>query len=100
MTVLVMFLEKAFHCLLLRSAILGARSIVVRSEVCFGELGALWRASTSPLIMGTGHELRGAYGMLVFVAEAKRGKQYLARVGLEVLGQLFTWKKGGVEDPD
>ena len=44
--------------------------------------------------------LRVAYGMLTVTVETDCGKQSLAEVRLEVLAQLFAWKKGGVEDTD
>ena len=50
MTVLVVFLVKAFHCLLLRSGLLGAFFVVMRSEVGLGELRAFWRGSPAGLI--------------------------------------------------
>ena len=92
-----MFLLKAFHCLLLQSGALGALLVVMRSEVCFGELGALWRGSPGPLMMVTKKGLMVTYGMLTAtVAAANCDNQFLARVRLDVLVQQLTWKKGGV----
>ena len=100
MTVLVMLLVKALHCLLLWSGSLGAVFVVMRCEVGMGELRAFWRGSPGPLMMGIGKELRVSYDMLTVVVEVDCGKQSLARVRLEVLIQLFMWKKGGVEDTE
>ena len=80
-----MLFVKVFHCLLLGSAILGARFIVMRSEVRFGELGALWRRIPDLLMMGTRWELRVAYGMLTGAVEAKCVKQCLAWYGSKCL---------------
>ena len=51
-------------------------------------------------MMGIRQELRVSYDMVVLAVEVKRGKLCWARVGLEVLVQMFTWKKGGVEDTE
>ena len=76
MTVLVMLLVKALHCLLLQGGTLGAVFIVMRSEDGLGELGALWRGSPGSLVMGTRQGFKISYGMLTVAVEANCCKQY------------------------